>query len=304
MRRKKLLQAVEQGTAAALEKSQSALNEAAERLAPLLEQAREHVVPLAEEAAVKLRPVLQQGVRVAADTLDRVQPAIDRVGPAVNATVKKVQSGVDELRAATPALSAAAQDTLAKLADFADHAAEPEPEPIVLPPVPVKRKKSWKRRLGVLALVAAAIGGIAVALKKVVAAPAEPDWITHTPSDSYIAHPAAEVTEDFVPSAEVLTVPEDGEVVASETPELPEEPEAAAVEISLESAVSTDSAVSTADEGGYVGDEPPAGFIIKGNSRSKKYHQPGQSRYEITNADVWFDSTEAAEAAGFQPAKS
>jgi hypothetical protein len=292
MRRKKLLRVVEQGTTAALEKSQLALNEAAERLTPLLEQAREYVVPLAEEAAVKLRPVLQQSVRVATDTLDRVQPAIDRVGPAVNATVKKMQSGVDELRAATPALSAAAQDTLAKLAELSERVVEPEPEPEPLPLVPVKKKKSWKRRLGVLALVAAVIGGIAVALKKAVAAPAEPDWITHTPSDSYVAHPAAEVTDDFVPSAEVLTVPEDGEVVASE------EPEDANVEISLESAVISD------DEGSYVGDEPPAGFTIKANARSKKYHQPGQSRYEVTTADVWFNSPEAAEAAGFQPAKS
>jgi hypothetical protein len=52
-------------------------------------------------------------------------------------------------------------------------------------------------------------------------------------------------------------------------------------------------------EGAYVGDEPPEGFTIKGNERSMKYHVPESSGYARTVAEVWFNSEEAAQAAGF-----
>ena len=44
----------------------------------------------------------------------------------------------------------------------------------------------------------------------------------------------------------------------------------------------------------------PAGFDIKGNADSMLYHVPGSSHYEQTVAEVWFDTAESAEAAGFQ----
>ena len=52
-------------------------------------------------------------------------------------------------------------------------------------------------------------------------------------------------------------------------------------------------------EGSYVGDEPPAGYDIKGNAGSMKFHTTDSQWYEATNAEVWFNSVEAAEAAGF-----
>jgi gas vesicle protein len=52
-------------------------------------------------------------------------------------------------------------------------------------------------------------------------------------------------------------------------------------------------------EGSYVGDEPPEGFTIKGNDRSMKYHVPGSAAYERTIAEVWFNSEDAAQSAGF-----
>jgi len=52
-------------------------------------------------------------------------------------------------------------------------------------------------------------------------------------------------------------------------------------------------------EGVYVGTEPPEGFTIKGNERSMKYHVPESSGYGRTIAEVWFNSEEAAQAAGF-----
>ena len=52
-------------------------------------------------------------------------------------------------------------------------------------------------------------------------------------------------------------------------------------------------------EGSYVGDEPPAGFDIKGNADSMKFHTTDSQWYDATKAEVWFSSVEAAEAAGF-----
>lgn len=52
-------------------------------------------------------------------------------------------------------------------------------------------------------------------------------------------------------------------------------------------------------EGVYVGSEPPEGFSIKGNERSMKYHVPESSGYNRTVAEVWFNSEEAAQQAGF-----
>jgi hypothetical protein len=43
----------------------------------------------------------------------------------------------------------------------------------------------------------------------------------------------------------------------------------------------------------------PDGFPIKGNADSMLYHVPGSSFYARTEAEVWFASAEAAEAAGF-----
>ena len=52
-------------------------------------------------------------------------------------------------------------------------------------------------------------------------------------------------------------------------------------------------------EGSYVGENPPAGFDIKGNEDSMKFHTPDSPWYDRTIAEVWFNSEDAAVAAGF-----
>jgi len=52
-------------------------------------------------------------------------------------------------------------------------------------------------------------------------------------------------------------------------------------------------------EGSYVGENPPEGYDIKGNADSMKYHTTESPWYGRTIAEVWFNSTDAAEAAGF-----
>ena len=44
----------------------------------------------------------------------------------------------------------------------------------------------------------------------------------------------------------------------------------------------------------------PAGYEIKGNDNSMKYHVPGGRYYDITIAEVFFDTAEHAEAAGYE----
>jgi large subunit ribosomal protein L17 len=46
----------------------------------------------------------------------------------------------------------------------------------------------------------------------------------------------------------------------------------------------------------------PEGHTVKGNADSGKYHVEGSQWYDQTNAEFWFESAEAAEAAGFEPA--
>ncbi|MFC5677499.1 50S ribosomal protein L4 [Aeromicrobium endophyticum] len=46
----------------------------------------------------------------------------------------------------------------------------------------------------------------------------------------------------------------------------------------------------------------PKGHEVKGNEDSMKYHEPDTQWYDSTVAEVWFDSAETAEAAGFTKA--
>lgn len=46
----------------------------------------------------------------------------------------------------------------------------------------------------------------------------------------------------------------------------------------------------------------PAGFEIKGNADSMKFHQPGGRWYEQTVAEIWFNTPEAAIAGGYKEA--
>lgn len=55
---------------------------------------------------------------------------------------------------------------------------------------------------------------------------------------------------------------------------------------------------------GYVGDNPPEGYSIKGNNSSMIYHTPGSANYSRTKADIWFNSEPAAQKAGYTKSQS
>ena len=49
-------------------------------------------------------------------------------------------------------------------------------------------------------------------------------------------------------------------------------------------------------------DTAPEGFPIKGNEGSMKYHTPDGQWFDQTTAEVWFDTEESAQSAGFTKA--
>jgi small subunit ribosomal protein S2 len=82
------------------------------------------------------------------------------------------------------------------------------------------------------------------------------------------------------------------------------------VDASSHDAGSTDAAGSTEGEYGADSAAPladgsaPEGFEVKGNKNSMKFHAPTSPWYSRTNAEVWFRTAEAAEAAGFANAET
>ena len=102
------------------------------------------------------------------------------------------------------------------------------------------------------------------------------------------------------------TTPVEAEATSAESTESTETTEATE---STGTTESVEESTSTADapygEGSHAPladpSEAPEGFPIKGNEDSKIYHVPESPHYGRTIAEVWFASTEAAEAAGFEP---
>ncbi len=85
-----------------------------------------------------------------------------------------------------------------------------------------------------------------------------------------------------------------------------------------EAAVTTPAAFADVSEAAEVADEAPTlpkgakaplksgnapkGYDVKGNADSGLYHEPGGQWYDATEAEFWFKTAEAAEAAGFKRA--
>jgi hypothetical protein len=292
MKTKKLLHSVEEGTQAAVE-----------RLSPYVEQALREGGEFADQTYAKLRPGLKEaqirGARLAADTFEKVQPAIDdalnRVSPAVDATVKWVRPAVDDVLERIPptvdyARERVQDDVLPALASQLRHlAAQPLAKELQaaaaasalaaqLEKASGKKKHSGWRTFGRILLAGALLGGVFVAVRKLFADPAT-GWENHVPKNStYVADPTMDDDDLYDEAAEPAT-------------------SAAAEEPTVEPSTSPYGA------GSYVGDEPPAGYEIKGNDRSLKYHVPGMAAYDRTIAEVWFETEEAAQAAGFTRAQ-
>ena len=120
----------------------------------------------------------------------------------------------------------------------------------------------------------------AAPVKKAAAKPAAKKAVDAAPA-SQPSEPSTEALADELGDVEIVT-----DETATDEPSTADLAEAAA----------------TWGPDAYVGEEPPAGYDIKGNADSMKYHTPESPWYERTVAEVWFDSAEAAEKAGFAAA--
>ena len=298
---KKLLDAVEEGTQTAVE-----------YLTPYVEQALRDSGELADSTYSRIRPVIKdasiRGARLASDTFEKVHPAIDeaidRVSPAVDATVKRVRPAVEDVLDRIPPTVDFAREKVQDefLPGLADQLRQLARQPLArelqvavasaaladkLDAATGRKKHGFWRTFGKLALAGAILGGVVFAVKKLLADPSS-GWEAYAPRDNaYVADPVAREPE-----------PE-----ADEPVDEPLEEAAAEVTEPVAEADADPFGDSPYGEGSYVGDEPPEGFTIKGNDRSKKYHVPGSASYERTSAEVWFSSSEAAEAAGFTKAQ-
>ncbi|NLT31280.1 MAG: hypothetical protein GXX86_12640 [Propionibacterium sp.] len=166
-----------------------------------------------------------------------------------------------------------------------------------------QQKKSRKGRFGKVLLVLTIVGAVGVVVKQLLAAKKDDPWQSYEPStfSGPTSTTTTTITEPAGPAAEAPVDDTLAAAVAADAPEVAEAAVADAEAVAPEADLAPESEKYGA--GSYVGVEPPAGYEIKGNDRSMKYHVAGSDSYDRTIADVWFNSTEAAEAAGFTRAQ-
>ena len=113
---------------------------------------------------------------------------------------------------------------------------------------------------------------------------------------------ASEATEATEVAAEVTATPLEEPVatdaVVSADEAAPTTEVAATDEAAPTAEVDADSAAPLEDG------SAPEGFEIKGNKNSMKFHAPSSPWYARTNAEIWFRTAEAAEAAGYADAET
>lgn len=239
---------------------------AAENTASALEDVLEQVAP-------RVQQVGQQAAETLSSTKDTLEELFEQhLAPRVNEAVEKVAPVVAQ---AYETLSDRIDDVEPKLAALLEQAE------------PAELEVSTKRRFGLIGKLitvlglAGLAGGLVVLARKFLGtgddgwAPAAQGsgWSPEPKVTPAAAKRAAEAATDSEEDEEVQSTGEDVVTEAEET--------------------------EGYGEGAYVGDNPPEGFVIKGNERSMKYHTPHAAGYERTIADVWFETEAAAQASGF-----
>ncbi|MGB3954700.1 MAG: hypothetical protein WBL05_05375 [Brooklawnia sp.] len=266
-------------------RARQAAHTAAEAVSPYIKDARERVSPLVSDAASRVQPAVKHAYASVQDRVEHdVYPKLQELWEEANenATVHEAS------RRGRSAIAALRGDLLL-----------PEPKPA-------------RRSRGILARIATVLGiaalvGIAVVVVRTLLGSKDDGWSPAEP-----VRPGSDDTEagwGESPFAATTTVDEDvdtraqesveeaEEVMISEGGPLTEEPDTG--DSSAEVSEPAQRAAEGYGEGSYVGSEPPEGYTIKGNERSMKFHTPDAAGYDRTNADVWFNSEQAALAAGF-----
>ncbi len=301
---------------------------AKERIAPLAETAKERIAPLAETAKDRADTARKTVAPLAATAAAGIaHKAKEQVEPGIDQARQKVQEELvpqllELLHQAEqhPAVHEATKRSTAAAAALRGDLALPE-----------KKKRSVVGTAGKVAASGALLAAVAVAVRQFLATK-DDAWTAHQPSTAYRSEDEAQQAQGTTEpvSAEANWVdaadkPAEGQGVGTEsssqvftgagtsaagTSARLDDTEVARRRMSDEGGLSEEAVLvadedvlNTYGEGSYVGDEPPAGFQVKGNERSMKYHTTDSEGYERTIADVWFNSVEAAEQAGFSQAQ-
>ena len=258
--------------------AKDAAQRASEGVGPFIQDARDRIVPLVSEAAERMQPTLEHAYETAKDRVEHdVYPVFQDLWTDANEN-PTVQEASRRGRSAVAALRG---DLLL-----------PEPKP-----VPVKREGGLLGKILTVLGIAAVVGVVVIVIRAVLGSdddgwsPAEPMRPGHEDEEAAWGDSPFDSDSDVDTSAQE-SIDEAEEAMVSEGGPLNPEDQSGAGE-------SAQRAEQGYGEGAYVGSEPPEGFIIKGNERSMKYHTPEAAGYDRTNADVWFNSEEAALAAGF-----
>lgn len=255
-----------------------------------------------DDVADFISPHAKKAAHVASDTFDdvaraykkNVAPAVDeavsRVRPAVDAAYKNVSKTVDKEvvpRVRKAWRQAQMNPTVQEVSNRGAAAAAALRGDLTLsqPALPEpRRRRRWLRGTFLFVGLAAAVAGVVWFVRSFLG-DQDDGWTPQEPNRKFNeawANPAEEVKEQVEEVVDKVT----------DTDSDSEEAKPKRSEQDTEYG-----------EGAYVGDEPPADYIYKGNERSMKYHVPGTGGYEACNADVWFNSEEAAQKAGFVKAQ-
>lgn len=294
---KKARQAAETVAEEVLEQGSHTLSEVINYVAPRARHAGQHavevVVPVFEDARGRLVPAFADAreriVPLVSEVVDRVPPAVHQAYDSVSEKVAhEVYPKLHELwdqANENPTVAEASRRGRSAVAALRGDIAVPEPAPVV-----VRRNRGLVGKIFAAVGLAALVGAIFVAVRAILGN-SDDGWSPQEPmrpatDDAEWGTSPFETEPDVDTSAAATVAQAEQEMVA----------EGGAVDDGLGHAARAE---QNYGEGAYVGAEPPEGFAIKGNERSMKYHTPEAAGYDRTNADVWFASEAAAQAAGF-----
>ncbi len=106
------------------------------------------------------------------------------------------------------------------------------------------------------------------------------------------------------PAAKKSAAKKTAEPKQDEAPEVTEAPATEAVDASdaTDASASAEGEYGAGSAAALEDGSAPEGYTIKGNKDSMKYHLPDGQWYDQTVAEVWFDTEDAAQKAGFEKA--
>ena len=122
-------------------------------------------------------------------------------------------------------------------------------------------------------------------------------------ADDTVAEAAPDVDADVAEPSDDAQEPVSDETTEPDTSADADESEESASAETTDEATAADAEEVELPAGAVAPPEDgsiPEGYPIKGNANSMKYHEPGGRYYDITIAEMFFDTVENAEAAGYE----